>query len=131
MGSVAGWIVKLAMAPILVWMTQDIPQAPTTAGGVADKTVDGRLLQLTDPNAEPLPIRDIAPGANVTWSTDEMARPLRLRADGVIVTIRTVAIILGNPIVQPQILVEAPGLSPVLIEGADARIGYEHMIGIG
>jgi hypothetical protein len=37
----------------------------------------------------------------------------------------------GGLIVKPQILVEVPGLAPVVIEGADARIGHEQMIGIG
>lgn len=87
--------------------------------------------EITDPNAEALPIRHIASSEIVSWTTDDVERPIRLRADGVTLTIRTVASPEGGNIVHAEVLVEAEKLAPVTFRGPNDRIGGEQMIGIG
>jgi hypothetical protein len=126
MASLAGWISQFVIAATSAALAMAPPELVV---GTHGKPVEPAFS--THVNVEALPIRELRPGAIFSWVAEEVTRPIRLRSNGVSLTIRTGPSSLGRGLVSPRILIEAPGRPPLQIDGTASSLGFTHMIGVG
>ena len=125
------WLGGVGTAAVFLW------SAAAEKPGALDEVEQvmpgrrGQATRISRPDADPLPVRDIAEGRNFTWTPEQASRPLRFRAGQVTLTIRNTVSEVSDDLVQPRITVEAPGRRSQVIRGTDSWPIGEHMIGIG
>ena len=126
-----GWLGSLGATAAFLWSAiGDKPGALPDVDQVMSER-RGEVARISRPDANPLPLRQIAEGRNITWMPEQASRPLRFRAGEVTLTVRNAISNVGDDLVQPRITVEAPGRTPAVIEGTHGWPIAEHMIGVG